>query len=118
MSPSFLAFDLALHEAIDAGALGIEVEVVQMDTEGDDEQAVDFARAIAADPTYVAAVAAPFWSEPPEVAAILGDAGVPTLSLSPQSPAPPSGSGLWHRFVPDGSLQVSVLADVIAAGCA
>jgi branched-chain amino acid transport system substrate-binding protein len=114
VSPSFLAFDLALHEAIDAGDLGIEVEVVQMDTEADEEQAVAFAQEIAADPTYVAAVAAPFWSEPPEVAAILGDAGVPTLSLSPQSPPQPAGSGLWHRFVPDSSLQVTVLADMIA----
>ncbi|HEY6567020.1 MAG TPA: ABC transporter substrate-binding protein [Actinomycetota bacterium] len=119
VSPSFLAFDLAVHDAIEAGGSELDVEVVQMDTEGDPERAVSFAREIVADPSYVAAVAAPFWSEPPEVAAILEDAGVPTLSLSPQSPSSATGtqaaSGLWRRFVPDASLQVEVLADVITS---
>ena len=87
VSPSFLAFDLALHDVLEERGVDREVEVVQMDTGGDPEEAVAFANDVAADPSYVAAVAAPFWSEPPEVASILADAGVPTLSLSPQSPA-------------------------------
>ncbi|HEY5859045.1 MAG TPA: hypothetical protein VIX62_02010, partial [Actinomycetota bacterium] len=64
VSPSFLAFDLALHDAVETGGLDIDVEVVQMDTDGDPERAAAFAEEIAADPSYVAAVAAPFWTEP------------------------------------------------------
>ena len=123
MSPSFLAFDLAVHDAIETGGLDLDVEVVQMDTEGDTERAISAAHEIADDPSYVAAVAAPFWTEPPEVAAILAEAGVPTLSLSPQSGSPatrtaPAASGLWRRFVPDASLQVELLAVVITEAVA
>ena len=88
-----------------------------MDTEGDAERALEFAEEVVADPSYVAAVVAPFWSEPPEVASALAGAGVPTFSLSPQSPSPEVGTqGLWRRFVPDASLQVSALADAVEAG--
>jgi branched-chain amino acid transport system substrate-binding protein len=120
VSPSFLAFDMALHGALEEQGIDLEVEVVQMDTEGDPERAVAYANEILADPRFVAAVAAPFWTEPPEVAGILASGGVPTLSVSPQSPPPapiagvePAAAGLWHRFVPDRSLEVETLADVI-----
>jgi branched-chain amino acid transport system substrate-binding protein len=120
VSPSFLAFDMALHGALDEQGIDLEVEVVQLDTEGDPERAVAYANEIVADPTYVAAVAAPFWTEPPEVAGILASGGLPTLSLSPQSPPPApiagaelAAAGLWHRFVPDRSLEVETLAEVI-----
>jgi branched-chain amino acid transport system substrate-binding protein len=127
VSPSFLAFDLAVHDVADP--LGIEIEVVQMDTEGDAEAAVNFASQVVADPTFVLAVAAPFWSEPPQVASMLAEAGVPTLSLSPLSPSPwslgsedrPAGSAdtLWRRLVPDqGSQAASLAAAVLRASAA
>jgi branched-chain amino acid transport system substrate-binding protein len=125
VSPSFLAFEQALREGTEDS--GVEVEVVQMDTEGDPLKAAEFAREIAADPSFVAAIAAPFWAEPADVATILTEAGVPTLSLSPQSPSPwpvgASGSqpapdgreGLWRRLVPDQSLQATAIADLIGS---
>ena len=117
VSPSFLSFDLALHRSVEEGGIDVEIEVVQMDTEGDAERALEFADEVVDDPSYVAAVVAPFWSEPPQVASALAGAGVPTFSLSPQSPSPEVGTqGLWRRFVPDASLQVSALADAVEAG--
>jgi branched-chain amino acid transport system substrate-binding protein len=124
VSPSFLAFEQALREGTEGS--GAEVEVVQMDTEGDPVKAAEFAREIAADPSYVAAIVAPFWSEPADVATTLAEAGVPTVSLSPQSPSPWSAGefgapvpsdvalgGLWRRLVPDRSVQAAELADLI-----
>jgi branched-chain amino acid transport system substrate-binding protein len=122
VSPSFLSFDLALHRVLDAQGIQVELEVVQMDTEGDPTRAVEFAEEVAIDPSYVAAVVAPFWSEPADTARILAEAGVPTLSVSPQSPSPsapprtansPATLGSWRRFVPDGSFQVSALARMV-----
>jgi branched-chain amino acid transport system substrate-binding protein len=81
----------------------------------------------------VAAVVAPFWSEPPEVASALAAAGIPTFSLSAESPSPwatisaaPGTSAqltgspeeLWRRFVPGQELQAARLTELIewAAG--
>jgi ABC-type branched-subunit amino acid transport system substrate-binding protein len=120
VSPSFLALDTVVQRRL-AGAEAT-VEVVQLDTGGDASTAVEMAREVAADPTYALAVAAPFWHEPTEVAAILAEAGVPTISLSPVSPSPwgtgtppPGDAGsLWRRFVPDRSLEADLLADLAA----
>ena len=80
--------------------------------------ATEIAEQVAEDPSFVLAVAAPFWDEPPEVADVLAEAGVPTISLSPVSrspwaaPTPPPGTAveLWRRFVPDRSAEASLLA--------
>src|SRR5687767_9853989 len=58
VSPSFLAFDLALQRRL--AGLGIEAELVQLDTGGDAAQALDMARDVVADPSYALAVVAPF----------------------------------------------------------
>lgn len=117
VSPSFLSFEQALTAA--TADLGAEVEVVQMDTEGDPDLAADLATEIANDPTYVAAVIAPFWQRPDEATRILADAGVPTLSLSPWARAPSvdtvagGSDGLWRRLVADASVQDARLATSI-----
>src|SRR5262245_12307453 len=82
VSPSFLAFDQAVH----AGAAGsdVRIEVVQFDTQGEDDQAVAYAHQVVLDPSFALAVLAPFWEEPLEVADILARGGVPTFSLSPE----------------------------------
>ncbi|MGZ8629679.1 MAG: ABC transporter substrate-binding protein [Actinomycetota bacterium] len=121
VSPSFLALEMVLERRTE----GLPpVEIMQFDTGGDEGAAVEMATEVAADPSYVVAVAAPFWQEPPEVARILAEAGVPTLSLSPVSPSPwlrepsdrPSGDPLelWRRLVPDQAAQAAVLADLAA----
>jgi branched-chain amino acid transport system substrate-binding protein len=120
VSPSFLAFDLALQRRL--AGLGIEAELVQLDTGGDAAQALDMARDVVADPSYALAVVAPFWHEPAVVAQVLADAGVPTISLSPVSASPWLASGpprgdaleLWRRFVPDRAAEAALLADIAA----
>ena len=122
VSPSFLAFERAVHDGIDGA--DVQVELVQLDTQGDPVKALGFARQIAADGSFVLAVVAPFWQEPAEVASILAQAGVPTFSLSPLSPSPwspetataagPALDGgpqaLWRRFVADQQAQAAVMA--------
>jgi ABC-type branched-subunit amino acid transport system substrate-binding protein len=120
VSPSFLAYDLALQRRLTDPAL--EAEVVQLDTSGDDGLALEMARDVAADPSYALAIVAPFWHEPADVARVLADAGVPTISLSPVSASPwlgsPSPPGeavdLWRRFVPDREAEAALLADIAA----
>ena len=119
VSPSFLALDTVVQREV-VGGEGIDAEVVQLDTGGDATTAAGMAREVAADPSFVLAVIAPFWKEPPEVARILAEAAVPTMSLSPESASPwlsaPSPPGdpaeLWRRFVPDRGTQAVLLAGV------
>ncbi|MGH2631063.1 MAG: ABC transporter substrate-binding protein [Actinomycetota bacterium] len=122
VSPSFLALDMVLTSRTEGS--GVLVEVVQLDTAGDEVTAVDMADEVAADPSFVLAVVAPFWREPVAVARILAEAGVPTVSLSPVSPSPwtwapsdrpPGDPGeLWRRLVPDQEAQARLLADIAA----
>ncbi len=118
VSPSFLAFDLVVQRRLEGR--GVAVEVVQFDTGGDVSEAIEIAEQVAEDPSFVLAVAAPFWDEPPEVARLLAEAGVPTISLSQISrspwaaPTPPPGAAveLWRRFVPDRGAEASLLAEL------
>lgn len=124
VSPSFLALDLSIHEH-DA-ELPVEVEVEQLDTGGSPDTAAAIADEVRGDSSYVAAVAAPFWTEPEQVANALAAGGIPTFSLSPDSPSPwEHGSGrgsselegspdeLWRRLVPGQELQAARLTELI-----
>ena len=123
VSPSFLALDTVMQRVV-VDSEGLVVEAVQLDTGGDVATAVEMAREVAADPAFVLAVIAPFWQEPPEVAHILAEAGVPTISLSPESASPwrsvtaPPGdpSELWRRFVPDRDTEAALLAGIVGLG--
>jgi branched-chain amino acid transport system substrate-binding protein len=118
VSPSFLAFDTVLRRRL--GDRELTAEIVQFDTRGDAPAAIEMAERVAEDPSFVLAVAAPFWHEPVEVGRILAEAGVPTMSLSPVSaspwdsttPPPGSAADLWRRFVPDRAAEAALVADL------
>ena len=118
VSPSFLAFDMVVQRRLEGQ--GVTAEVVQFDTRGDAGTAIEMAEEVAADQSFVLAVAAPFWHEPAEVGHILAEAGVPTISLSPVSASPwvaptaPVGEpgALWRRLVPDRTAEASLLAEI------
>jgi branched-chain amino acid transport system substrate-binding protein len=80
--PALQGFHLALSRAAEAGTMPVEVEVVALDTRGDPATALALAQQVADDPTFVAVVAAPFWSESDEVGKLLDGAGLLTLGLS------------------------------------
>jgi branched-chain amino acid transport system substrate-binding protein len=81
VSPSFLALDLRLRQARDEGVADVPL-TVQFDTGGDPAMALEEARTVAQDPTYVAAVIAPFFRLPADASQVLASAQVATLSLS------------------------------------
>ena len=118
VSPSFLALDMVVQRRLEGQ--GVTAEVVQFDTRGDAGEAIEMAKEVAAEGSFVLAVAAPFWHEPAEVGRILAEAGVPTISLSPVSAspwvvptAPPGEAGaLWRRLVPDRTAEASLLTEI------
>ncbi len=116
VTPSYLALRLALSDALDRGSIPVVPEVVDLDTEGDPSKAAELARTVAEDPSYVAAVVAPFWSEPGTVAEILDAAGIATLSLSGLDRSfAHQRSSPWRRLVAGTGRQVSSLASVLRA---
>lgn len=107
--PALQGFRLALSRAVDAGDVPVHVDVVELDTQGDEAMAVALAQEVAGDPSYVAAVAAPFWEEPDQVGEMLDDAGLITFGLSELG----AHSGEWGgrlRLVPTRDRQVEALA--------
>jgi branched-chain amino acid transport system substrate-binding protein len=85
-----------------------------MDTKGDAATALELADEVAGDPSYVAAVIGPFWSEPPAVGDALAEAGVPTLSLSGLDPSlADRGWSSWRRIVAPLPREAASLASAI-----
>ena len=114
VAPSLLGLELAIKEAVDRGDLPVIPEVVGLDTEGDPAQAIELAQEVAADPTYVAAVIGPFWSESSAVGDALDAAGVPTLSLSNLDQSLASrGWSSWRRVVAGLPLEAAEMAAAI-----
>jgi polar amino acid transport system substrate-binding protein len=112
--PSLLGLELAIKEAVDAGGLSVIPEVVGLDAGGDPARAIELAQEVAADPTYVAAVIGPFWSEPSAAGDTLDGAGVPTLSLSNVDPSLASrGWSSWRQVVAELPREVAVLEAAI-----
>jgi branched-chain amino acid transport system substrate-binding protein len=100
VAPALLGLQLALQEAADRGDLPVVPEVVGLDVEGDAANASALAQSVVDDPSYVAAVIGPFWSEPTSVGALLDAAGIPTLSLSELGSSLASqGWSSWRRVV-------------------
>ncbi len=116
VTPSYLGLRLALSDAEDRQAIPVVPDVVPLDTEGDATRAVELAREVAADPSYVAAVIGPFWAEPVEVGNMLDAAGIPTLSLSGSDPSlARQGWNSWRRLVAGTRRQVSSFGSALRA---
>ncbi len=116
VTPALLGLQLALQEAVDAGDLPVVPEVVGLDVDGDDGNALELAHEIADDPAYVAAVVGPFWSEPADVGDALHAAGIPTISVSELDPSLATrGWSSWWRIVAGVSREAAALAAVIRA---
>jgi branched-chain amino acid transport system substrate-binding protein len=107
VSPAVLGLQLALSQTPSA-----ELEI--LDTGGDSARTVAAARAVAADPSVVASVIAPFTAMPVEALAPLVTAGVPVLSLSSLSESPPEGGPppAWRRLVAPVSVTARALVRV------
>jgi branched-chain amino acid transport system substrate-binding protein len=114
VAPALLGLELALQEALERGDLPVIPEVVQLDVEGDDAKARELAQEVADDPSYVAAVIGPYWSEPARVGDLLDAAGITTLSLSGLDPALAArGWSSWRRVVAGVSRESATLAAAI-----
>jgi branched-chain amino acid transport system substrate-binding protein len=107
--PALQGLRLAITQAVNSGRLPVDVEIEDLDTKGDPATALDLAREVAADPTYVAVVVAPFWSEPDAVGQVLDAADLPTLGLSTLGATTDAWSGR-RRLVPVQALEVKSLA--------
>jgi branched-chain amino acid transport system substrate-binding protein len=100
VAPALLGLQLAFQEAVDLGDLPVVPEVIGLDVEGDGSKATALAQSVVEDPSYVAAVIGPFWSEPTSVGELLDAAGIPTLSLSELGSSLASqGWSSWRRLV-------------------
>lgn len=116
VTPSYLALRLALADALDRGSIPVAPEVVDLDTEGDPERAAELATEVASDPSYVAAIVAPFLSQTAVVGEVLDAAGIATLSLSGlDRPSAHERSSPWRRLVAGTGRQVSSFASVLRA---
>ncbi len=101
VAPAFQGAELAITSASATGTLAVGVELVRIDAGSDQAAAGKAAAAIAADPSVVAAVVAPYTESQAVLATGLTEAGVPVLSLSAVGPTPsgPGPSGFRHLVV-------------------
>jgi ABC-type branched-subunit amino acid transport system substrate-binding protein len=111
--PAFQAVELAFSNAAIDDDTTVAVELVAFDVAGDPAAAQAAADDIAADPDYVAAIAAPYLGGQQALTRALGD--VPLLSLSARGGVPDSEPGTWIRFVAPLRDQALALADVVAS---
>jgi hypothetical protein len=112
VSPTALAIELALHEAVARGDLPDGSGIVVVDVaDAEDAGAADAAEA-ARDPAVVAAVVAPLADAAPAERAFL-DAGVPVLSFSGLGGV--EGDPLWRRVVPTAGDEAAAIASLAGA---
>jgi len=110
-APAFQGAKLAIDEATLSGDLPVSVELVGLDTAGDRETALALARQVADDPTYVAAIGAPFLTGQLTIGRILNPAGLPTITLSALGPRlAHNGWTTWRRAVASQDQQGRMLA--------
>jgi branched-chain amino acid transport system substrate-binding protein len=114
VAPALLGLQLAVAEEVERGGLPVIPEVVGLDVDGNEAKAIELAQEVADDPSYVAAVIGPFWSEPASVGDRLETAGLSTLSLSELDPGlATQGWSLWRRVVAGVSHESAALAAAI-----
>jgi branched-chain amino acid transport system substrate-binding protein len=109
--PAFQGAKLALDNAAVAGELPVQVQLVGLDTEGNVLTAASVAREVAADPSYVGAIGAPFLAGQVTIGRILDRAGVPMITLSALGPdLSKNGWRNWRRAVASQTEQGIALA--------
>jgi cystine transport system substrate-binding protein len=108
--PGFLGMNLAFSQAIEEGSTAVAPELVSFDTGGNPGSAAAMAAEVAADPTYVAAVAGPYWQDTAGVGEQLGAAGIPVLSLSVLAGSP---GETWFPVVAGARRQATTLAGYV-----
>lgn len=114
--PALRAAGLAFANATLGGALPVVVDLVPLDTQGDPSRTDDIVDEVATDPTYVAAVIAPYVNDRAGLAAGLDQAAVPMLSLSSRQPAlGTAGLTTWRRVVANRAEEASALAAYVAS---
>ena len=111
--PSSMSMQAYLRAETDAGRAE-SFQLVPFDTRGDPSTALEDAKTVASDPTYVAAVAAPFWIEPGPVADALAVAGIPVLNLSAVERRPSAHSSGWVSLVAGLAAQGRLLGTLAA----
>ena len=114
--PAFQAAGLAFANATLGGALPVVVDLVPLDTQGDPSRTADIAQEVSTDPTYVAAVIAPYLSDQATIVAGLDRAAVPMLSLSSrQSGLGTIGLTAWRRVVANRAEEAAAVAAYVGA---
>ncbi|MEO8424245.1 MAG: ABC transporter substrate-binding protein, partial [Actinomycetota bacterium] len=114
VTPALFGLELALQEALERGDLPVIPEVIGLDIDGDDAKATDLAQEVADDPSYVAVVIGPFWSETASAGDLLDGAGIPTFSLSELDPALAAERwSSWRRVVAGVSRESAAMAAAI-----
>ncbi len=106
-SPALAGLELAAHEAG-----GIEVEPVNVGL--DREEVVASLRSLGDDRGVFAAVVAPWTAPPPGAIELLGDEGVPVVTLSWAWGPPRDDDGLWVSFVSGRAREAVVLLSAAA----
>jgi branched-chain amino acid transport system substrate-binding protein len=109
--PPLRAIELAFATAATSGETPSPIEVVAFDTQGDPTATGEVAAEIAADPSFIAAFAAPNLGGLGQLVELLGPEGVPVLSLSSRDPVEAAAPGTFFRFVAPLAVQASSLAD-------
>jgi branched-chain amino acid transport system substrate-binding protein len=108
VAPAYQGARLAIDTATLTGRLPVQVEIVAMDTAGDP---ASVASEIAADPSFVGVIGAPFLTGQAVLGPLLDGAGVPTITLSTLGPdLSANGWTTWRRAVADQGEQAGTLA--------
>jgi len=109
--PPLQAIELAFATAAASEETPSPIEVVAFDTQGDPIAIGELAAEIAADPSFIAAFAAPNLGGLGQLVELLGPDGVPVLSLSARDPVEGAAPGTFLRFVAPLPVQAASLAD-------
>jgi len=113
--PPLQAIELAFATSAASGETPTPIEVVAFDTQGDPMAIGEVVAEIAADPSFVAAFAAPNLGGVGTLVELMGPEGVPVLSLSARDPVEAAAPGTFFRFVAPLAVQASSLADGVSA---
>jgi branched-chain amino acid transport system substrate-binding protein len=116
VQPALNGAALALSNAALLGGLPATIDLVPLDTDGDPARAAQIAGEVAADPSFVGAIVAPYLEDQVSAVVVLVGASVPTLSLSSRQPGLSAlGLTVWRRLVVSTPEEAAALAASVDA---